>query len=168
MEILLADLSHAAAFDRYVLECASDPRTLYTSAEVNDSLGYLKKRISWADVENTPADWVPCSTYFCFEKGEIVGSIRVRHGTTDYIESVIGHIGFETRASAQGKGVATKMLKWILQNKTRGRNIISCESDNIASQKVIEKCGGEFLGTFVTRKDEMEVKRFEVHGISNE
>ncbi|MFA0230209.1 GNAT family N-acetyltransferase, partial [Vibrio sp. 10N.261.45.A7] len=94
--------------------------------------------------------------------GEILGVIRVRHGTSEYIHDVIGHIGYETLPQVRGRGVASHMLSWVQRHVLTENAIISCESGNVASRKVIEKCGGQFLSTFYSEQDNREVLRYQL------
>lgn len=83
---------------------------------------------------------LPSTTYFCLEGERILGAIRVRHGTNESVENAIGHIGYETRPTARGQGVA--------QHAIDSPVIVTCSVTNGASQAVIERCGGEFLGLY--------------------
>ena len=38
--------------------------------------------------------------------------------------------------------------------------IVTCDVNNIASRRVIEKAGGEFLNTFYSEQDQYEVRRY--------
>lgn len=161
MNIVKADLSHSTAFHHYVNACAEDGLDIYTGIS-DSSDAYLKRRIAYSKGEGLPEGWTPAFTYFCIDCGEILGVIRVRHGTTDYIHDVIGHIGYETVPQARGQGVASYMLSWIQHHALTESVIITCESGNIASKKVIEKCGGRFLSTFYSEQDRHEVLRYQL------
>ncbi|NOH99410.1 GNAT family N-acetyltransferase [Vibrio sp. 99-70-13A1] len=148
MEITKAKFSHQDQFKDYVESCIADGLDLYDEAKF-DSSAYLKKRIAYSNGLELPDGWAPITTYFCMESGVILGSIRVRHGTNDYIENVIGHIGYETRPAARGKGVASFLLAWVRDNVVSNSVIVTCSIDNSASQKVIENCGGEYLDNYI-------------------
>ncbi len=158
MEITKAKLSHQDQFKDYAQSCIADGLELYDEAKT-DSCAYLKKRIAYAKGQELPTGWAPITTYFCLESDVILGSIRVRHGTNEYIENVIGHIGYETRPSARGKGVASFLLTWVRDHVVTDPVIVTCSIDNLASQKVIENCGGEYLGNF-TNESEGTVRRY--------
>ena len=161
MQIVKANLSHFEAFEQYVEKCAQAGMEMYVAAQ-SDSEALLKKRIGYAKGEGLPEGWTPSSTYFCIEEGMILGSIRVRNGNNDYLENVIGHIGYETAPDAQGKGIATFMLNWVKAEVLEGSAIVTCDVNNIASRRVIEKAGGEFLNTFYSEQDQYEVRRYRV------
>lgn len=161
MQIVKANLSHLVAFDQYVEKCAHAEMEMYVAAQ-SDSEALLKKRIGYAKGEGLPEGWTPSSTYFCIEQGVILGSIRVREGNNDYLENVIGHIGYETAPDVQGKGIATFMLNWVKTEIIKDFAIVSCDVNNTASRRVIEKAGGEFLNTFYSEQDKYEVRRYRV------
>ncbi|MEI8673063.1 GNAT family N-acetyltransferase [Vibrio sp. SA48] len=161
MEIIKINLSHLEAFKTYVEECIDDGLDMYIQAQ-NDSDAFLKKLIACSEGRELPDGWVPMSMYFCIESGEILGAIRVRHGSNEYINNVVGHIGYETLPQARGKGVATKMLTWIKQNAMDDTAIITCNVDNVGSKTVIEKCGGQYLDTVYSTEKESHVLRYQL------
>lgn len=161
MDIVKADMAHSNAFHHYVQACIDDGLEIYTGIS-DGSDAYLERRIAYSKGECLPKGWTPASTYFCLDLGRILGVIRVRHGTSQYIHDVIGHIGYETLPQARGRGVASHMLSWVQRHVLTESAIITCERDNIASQKVIEKCSGQFLNTFYSEQDRHEVLRYQL------
>lgn len=159
MKIELADVSHLTAFKSYVDECVADGIVLYEFIFSNYA-SYLNKRIAYARGEQLPKGWTPITTYFCIENGIILGSLRVRLGSNDYINNVIGHVGYETRPSARGKGIAQFMLSHIQKTVLTDDVIITCEPTNLASRKVIENCGGEFINQFYSEESALYVLRY--------
>lgn len=62
-----------------------------------------------------------------------------------------GDIGYDVRPSARGRGVATDMLVAMLAlARDRGYPdvLITCDTFNIASRRVLEKAGGTFIDEF--------------------
>ncbi|MFT5808662.1 MAG: putative acetyltransferase [Moritella dasanensis] len=157
--IELAKMAHLEAFKSYVDECVDDGIILYEFI-LSHYERYLSKRIAYAKGEHLPIGWTPIQTYFCIKDDVILGSIRVRQGSSDYIENVIGHIGYETRSSARGKGVAKLMLAHIQKAVLTDDVIITCEPTNLASRQVIESCGGEFINQFYSEEEALHVLRY--------
>jgi len=157
-----ANITHLDAFKSYVDECVEDGIVLYEFIFSNYA-SYLYKRIAYAHGEQLPKGWTPITTYFCIENGVILGSIRVRQGSHDYINNVIGHIGYETRPSARGKGVAKFMLSHIKNTVLTDSVIISCDPINIASRNVIESCGAEFLNEYYYAEEDQQVRRYRLN-----
>ncbi len=59
-------------------------------------------------------------------------------------------------------GVRKRKSSWVQQHVLNESAIIVCDRGNIASQKVIEKCGGQFLNTFYSEQDKHEVLRYQL------
>lgn len=161
MDMVKADFSYSTAFYHYVNACVADGLDIYTGIS-DGSDAYLARRIAYSKGQGLPEGWTPASTYFCIDSGEILGVIRVRHGTTEYIHDVIGHIGYETLPQARGRGIASYMLSWVQLHALTESAIITCESGNVASRKVIEKCGGQLLSTFYSEQDRHQVLRYQL------
>ena len=158
------------AFKSYVDECVDSDIDLYEFV-LNNYQGFLKKRIAYAKGHELPKGWPAMSTYFCIRDTtditknadcEILGSIRIRHGHNDYIENVIGHIGYETKPSARGLGVAKYMLAWVQDNMLTENTIITCAATNAASRKVIESSGAKYLSNFYCAEADCEVIRYQL------
>ena len=100
------------------------------------------------DREHTaPADFVTTVTFWGVIGNEVVGRIGLRHYLNDFLRSVGGHIGYIVRPSFRRRGVASRMLKLVLESKEAfniGRLLLTCDTDNPASEKVIVRNGGAF------------------------
>jgi len=166
MKIVPAQIEHLAWYQDFLNECFEDGIIKYAIAVKNPKL-FLKKVIADSQNENIAEKSPRTSTYFYIENEEILGAIRYRHGTNAFIERVIGHAGYETKPSARGKGVARSMLSWLQRNVLRDNIIITCETDNIASQKVIESCGASFINQFFSHEKNNYVSRFQLPATSN-
>ncbi|OPZ83056.1 MAG: Acetyltransferase (GNAT) family protein [bacterium ADurb.Bin429] len=91
-------------------------------------------------------DWaVPQQTFWAVRDGRIVGILKLRHRLTPALENYGGHIGYAVRPSARGRGYACRMLALALEHaRALGlrRVLLTCNPDNHASARVIEKNGG--------------------------
>lgn len=87
---------------------------------------------------------VPMDSYFIEMEGRILGEIFIRHRLSPALEQYGGHIGYKVRPSCRNRGVATAALRLALQ-KLAGigvpRALVTCSAANLASARVIEKCG---------------------------
>jgi predicted acetyltransferase len=94
-----------------------------------------------------PPDWCPSTMLWYVDGDEWLGRLSIRHVLTRFLLEIGGHIGYVVRPSARRKGLATAMLAESLP-MAAGMGIdpvlITCDTDNDASRKVIESCGGEF------------------------
>jgi predicted acetyltransferase len=117
------------------------------SRRAEDSFSEFLARVrDWARGVNLPEHYVPESVYWLVsDEGEILGQINIRHRLTPALEDFGGHVGYQIRPSQRGKGYGTMMLGLALDEARRlglTRVLITCDPDNIASVRVIEKNGG--------------------------
>ncbi len=82
---------------------------------------------------------------------EYVGRISIRHELNFTLRIIMGgHIGYDTRPSFRGRGIASEMLRLALPfAKELGikEALLTCNDDNLASIRVIEKNRGELRET---------------------
>ena len=79
------------------------------------------------------------------EGDQILGFLAIRHRLNRYLLEFGGHIGYSVRPSARGRGIATAALEQALvEARELGieRVLVTCDEDNAASRRVIEKAGG--------------------------
>ena len=77
--------------------------------------------------------------------GALVGMIDIRHRLNDFLLAFGGHIGYSVRPSRRRRGYATRMLAAALEvcrELGLTRVMIACDSENAASARTIERCGG--------------------------
>jgi predicted acetyltransferase len=130
-------------------------------SEINGTGGFdsSENYLSWLEKVNKEhkgtdisLDKVPATTYFVVRKGDnkIVGMVNIRHKTNEFLEkSFGGHIGYSVRPTERKKGYGTEILKMGLKKLNEmgiDSVLLGCYGDNIASKKVILKCGGEQIG----------------------
>jgi len=96
--------------------------------------------------EGLDSGWVPGTTLFLVDDGRILGVANVRHRLTDQLRRFGGHVGYSVRPSERRKGYATELLERVKAYARGtlgiGRLLVTCEAENVASARVIEKCGG--------------------------
>ncbi|HUA91173.1 MAG TPA: GNAT family N-acetyltransferase [Terracidiphilus sp.] len=88
---------------------------------------------------------VPMDAYFIEADGNILGELYIRHRLSPRLEKIGGHIGYKVRPSCRNRGVATAALRLgLTQLGDLGveRALVTCNTTNAASARVIEKCGG--------------------------
>lgn len=89
---------------------------------------------------------MPATFWWIVEDGNYLGAITLRHALNDKLLEGGGHIGYGVRPSARGRGVASWALGQVLDRaRARGmdRVLVTCDDDNVASRKTIERNGGE-------------------------
>jgi len=162
MDIVLAEMKHLDSYRDFLSECFNNGIKKYESA-LSDVKSNLRTLILNSQGEELTNGLPQTSTYFCVQNNEILGAIRYRHGTSEYVERVIGHVGYETKPTARGKGVAQLMLNWIQENILHTSIIVTCEITNIASKKVIERCNGKYINQIYSPEKNAEVLRFQLN-----
>lgn len=101
------------------------------------------------------AEVVPSETYFVIDGDRIVGEVYLRLGLTLALEEDGGNIGYQIRPSARNNGYATKALQLALARLGAlhlQQALLTCEPQNTASIRVIEKCGGHRIEDSIGRR----------------
>ena len=95
---------------------------------------------------NLPQNHVPATFLFAFDGLRIVGRVSIRHKLNASLERVGGHIGFVVVPEFRRQGYATAILRMALRiaHEQLGitRVLVTCDDDNVASIRTIEKNGG--------------------------
>lgn len=91
------------------------------------------------------SDKVPSSEMWLMDNDTFIGAVSIRHELNDFLKEFGGHVGYAIRPSERKKGYGKKALALALTYlKKRGINevFVTCDEDNIASQKIIQSSGG--------------------------
>ena len=94
-----------------------------------------------------PDGFVPETRLWWTDGPEFLGRLSIRHRLTPHLLERGGHIGYDVCASVRRRGHATAMLHAALpvaRDLGIESALITCDVDNIASKRVIEKNGGVF------------------------
>ena len=92
-----------------------------------------------------PAGWVHATHWWIVEDATMLGAISLRHELNDFLLDAGGHIGYGIRPSARRRGLATWALGEVLDHARRlglDRVLLTCDDDNVASARTIERHGG--------------------------
>ncbi|MFC4615693.1 GNAT family N-acetyltransferase [Cellulomonas algicola] len=88
---------------------------------------------------------VPATFLVADVGGVLVGRVSVRHALNEALALVGGHIGYAVRPAHRRRGYATQMLRQSLvvaRSVGVERALVTCDDDNVASARTIERCGG--------------------------
>jgi predicted acetyltransferase len=112
--------------------------------------------------ERVPERSVPATLLAATVEGELVGRVSVRHELNDWLAAYGGHIGYAVVPSQRRRGYAIKMLRQALvvaRSMGIDEALLMCDENNIASARVIERCGGE-LDSVVVAQDGSRLRRY--------
>lgn len=110
---------------------------------------------------------VPSSAYWLLRHDAsgvtVLGVSHLRQALTPALEDVGGHVGYSIRPSERRRGYGTRILALTLPHaRALGleRVLLTCDTDNIASARIIEKNGGVLASEGYSALVETRVSRY--------
>jgi len=107
---------------------------------------FLERLAAGARGDSLPPGHVPSTFLFAFDASRIVGRVSIRHALNDFLLRIGGHVGYVVVPDCRRRGYATEMLRLSvrLAHDQLGINrvLVTCDHDNVASIRTIEKNGG--------------------------
>ncbi|AWV90640.1 GNAT family N-acetyltransferase [Bradymonas sediminis] len=97
--------------------------------------------------ENIALFRVPETIYWLADDDTFVGRFELRHRLDNLADDIGGHIGYSIRPGRRRQGYGAAILKLGLEKAAQrglSRVLLTCDPDNTASRKIIEKNGGLF------------------------
>jgi predicted acetyltransferase len=140
------DETHADAFLDYARDFEAESRNRGICGPEGFS-AFLSSLRKYRDGTGLPPGVVASFSWFAFDEGRILGRLNFRPEITPAMFVEGGHIGYEVRLSDRGRGWATRMLGTFLTTldpTVYPRVLVTCDRENPASRRVIEKNGGIF------------------------
>lgn len=116
--------------------------------------------------ETVNPDWVVTDTFFAVDdNGRIVGIIDLRHTLNGFLKD-LGNCGYSVRPSERRKGIATEMLRQLLNvaKKAGMKELhLSVEKNNEPSVKTIIRNGGVYERSFEFDGEQADIYRIAVN-----
>jgi predicted acetyltransferase len=110
---------------------------------------YLEVLEAYRNGANLPPEHVPSTFLFAWVGDRIVGRTSIRHRLNEHLEREGGHIGYAVLREFRRRGYATEILRQTLAMARDElgiqRALLTCDVDNVASIRTIEKNGGVLL-----------------------
>ena len=119
----------------------------------DDPHEYLERIGTYRHKAGLPESSVPASVFWLVEADDFIGHVSIRHELNAALERRGGHIGYAIRPSQQRQGYGSRILEMAIPLARElgiDRALLTCDKDNTASRRIIEKNGG-------TLSDEIEV-----------
>ncbi|MGO4957182.1 GNAT family N-acetyltransferase [Luteococcus sp. Sow4_B9] len=94
--------------------------------------------------------------------GQVVGRASIRYELNDFLYRIGGHVGYAVGPDFRRRGHATEILRQcvqILNDAGVDRVLVTCDDDNVASARTIERCGG-VLENVVEHEDGTPKRRY--------
>ncbi len=145
--------SYKEAYDEYVENGVS----AYSFTDAS-SCDILAKFDRYRNERDLPANRVGEDKYWLVDDERVyfIGEIAIRHRLNDALARRGGHIGYGVRYSEWNRGYGTQMLALALE-KAKEMHIspvlITCNDDNLASARVMEKNGFVLRDKVVVSED---------------
>ena len=130
---------------------------------LDDFPAYLRSILDRARGIGLPAGRVPYGTFWLASGRRLIGRSSIRHHLTAELAYEGGHVGYDIRPAERRKGYGTLILKLTLEEARRlglKRVLLTCDTDNAASAKIIEKNGGALQDQAVSRRSGKLISRY--------
>ncbi|MCK5128536.1 MAG: GNAT family N-acetyltransferase [Clostridiales bacterium] len=138
--------------DSYLEACREFRITDINSSSLHDPNNFelwkstiFEKYKSHSSGINLPKGYVSCTTYWLVDDKNIIGIGSIRHSLTDTLRKYGGHIGYMICPKYHNKGYGTLQLELLLENAYElgiEEALLTCDVNNTASARVMEKNGG--------------------------
>ncbi len=147
MHLITPNAEYEASYREYIEELGVEERYPFPLDFDHSNFSILLTKLdNFRMGVDLPAGFVPSTTYWLVDGGEIVGVSNLRHFLNDRIRYAGGHIGLGIKPSKRGKGLSNLLLKLTIAKAVElGIHPIHihCHKENIASARMIMSNGGK-------------------------
>ncbi len=145
IELVRPSPQYEASYNDYIVELGEEERYPFPmDFDHTDFQALLEKLDDFSSGRNVPNGYVPATTYWLVEEGELIGVSNLRHHLNERIRESGGHIGLGIRPSYRGQGLGVRLLELTIE-KARELKIeeihIHCHKSNEASSRMIKSVG---------------------------
>ena len=152
-------------FKAFVRELGEDCTHVFNRELLEkDFQGYLRYLENHSKGIDLPEGWIPGTTYWYLTPDDkLIGKSNLRHYLIPKLEDIGGHIGYVIRPSFRGMGYGRRLLALTLEKARKmslDRVLVTADSDNIHSRKIIERNGGVLASESVSQTDGISKARY--------
>jgi predicted acetyltransferase len=165
MELVLPNVKYKESY----LEALKEPEaeksdTRLGKPEENESFeDFVQRYYDQMKGLNLKEGYVPATMFWLIDNGQFVGRVQIRHEvSTEHLLKYGGHIGYYIRQSKRKMGYGRKILELALQEAKKmdfEKVLLTCDDNNIGSQKIIEANGGVLENIIEGEKEDNPKKR---------
>ena len=122
---------------------------------------YLNDLHNYSKGDSLPQGEVITSAFWLIDKKEVVGVVRIRRQEVE----CAGHIGYDISPDFRNRGFGFQILKLALEKAIKigiEEVILTCNIDNIASKRIIEKNKGKLLGTIFDEEENEYLYKYSI------
>ena len=127
-----------------------------------DFMGFVQQLIDKSDSTKITKERVPVTYFWLIDNNEFIGRVSIRHYLVAHLYRD-GHVGYEIRPSKRGLGYGKQILKLGVE-KARDigltKVLLTCDSDNFGSKKIIEYCDGNLENEIVNSETGISKLRY--------
>ncbi|MDN6967162.1 GNAT family N-acetyltransferase [Oenococcus sp. UCMA 17063] len=159
-------IKYQQSFYKYVESYLTDGEPSYYKKyrlaldDFDQYINILEKESQGIDL---PKDCLAQSTFWLVDdKSNVLGVTRIRRQALEFG----GNIGYDISPSYRNKGYGSSILKLALIKASEmnlGKAIVTCEAENIASKKIIEKNRGKFIKSLYLEETKSQILKYEIN-----
>lgn len=149
--VTLPNVRYRETFLDGLVEYQSEGRHLDMDLRLlrRDFAGFVRGVNARADASRVPRGWVPSTELWLIDDDLYIGTSHIRHELNPHLRRYGGHIGYEIRPSRRRQGYGKAILRLTLAWAGKlglERALVTCDTNNVGSRKIIEANGGVFEG----------------------
>jgi predicted acetyltransferase len=151
-----------AEFLEMAREFSSAGEDRYQDA-LDDFPAYIRRLLDGARGVGLAPGRAPYSTFWLTSGRRLIGRSSLRHHLTADLTYEGGHVGYDIRPSERRKGYGILILRRTLEEARMlglNRVLLTCDIDNVASAKVIERNGGRLQDQAVSKVSGKLISRY--------
>jgi predicted acetyltransferase len=155
MQLIIPSQKYKKSFLKGLAEFHAEGNELsYNAEKIDTDFDTFVQQIHDRIAGTNPTKKVPDTLFWLVDNNEFIGRVSLRHKLNKDLEQYGGHIGYYIRPTKRGMGYGNKALELTLieaQKIGLTKVLITCDEDNIGSQKIIEKNGGVLQDIIYTK-----------------